>query len=471
MNKGIQKIIRLNSLLMLILVLTGGLSGCENNDSKSGKSYTNSMSSSSSSSMAMEKNIVEKAVDAGSFTTLVSALQAAGLDDDLAASGANLTVFAPTDAAFAALQASMSAEEYTALTSGDGFANILLYHVLPAEVDAAAAIAADGALVETLNGAKVAVSVMDGSVYINDAKVVNADIAASNGIIHVIDKVILPPQQTITDIVVEGDDFSTLEAAVTTAGLASTLAGEGPFTVFAPTNAAFAKLGQATIEAVLADNTLLTNILTYHVISGEVAAADAAAAVGNEVDMLNGEKAKITAVDNSLYIDGAKISVTNVLASNGVIHVIDSVMKPMDVAATDGNIVDILAADDHFSTLVTAVGAANLAATLSGAGPFTVFAPSNSAFAKLPEGTLESLLADIPALTNILTYHVLSGEVDSTAAVSAAGSSVTMVNGSDAAVTMDGTGLFIAGAKIVMTDIVASNGIIHVIDTVMLPSE
>jgi transforming growth factor-beta-induced protein len=292
------------------------------------------------------QDIVDVAVENGSFTTLVAAVQQAGLVDALKAEGP-YTVFAPTDDAFAALleETEMSAED---LLGAENLADILLYHVVAGEFDAASVIELVGdndyVLVDTLAGIPVKVSVDMGNVYINDAMVILPDVEASNGVIHVVDSVILPPSKTITDIVVESAgmeedaEFTVLLAAVSEAGLAETLAGEGPFTVFAPTDAAFADALEAlgiTAEDLLASEDL-TNILLYHVVGGEEAlysndVAAALAEAGDEglmVETLNGASFTVTADDEGIYVDGAKIIMTDILASNGVIHVIDAVILP-----------------------------------------------------------------------------------------------------------------------------------------------
>jgi uncharacterized surface protein with fasciclin (FAS1) repeats len=293
-----------------------------------------------------EKDIVDVAVENGSFTTLVAAVQQAELVDALKAEGP-YTVFAPTDDAFAALleETEMSAED---LLAAENLSNILLYHVVEGEFNAEAVIElvgdADYVLVDTLAGIPVKVSVDMGSVYINDAMVALPDVEASNGVIHVVDSVIMPPSKTITDIVVEsagmeeGAEFTVLLAAVSQAELAETLAGEGPFTVFAPTDAAFAAALEAlgiTAEDLLASEDL-SSILLYHVAGGEEAlysndVAAALAEAGEEglmVETLNGASFTVIADDEGIYVDGAKIIVTDILASNGVIHVIDAVILP-----------------------------------------------------------------------------------------------------------------------------------------------
>lgn len=293
-----------------------------------------------------EKDIVDIAVENGSFTTLVAAVQQAELVDALKAEGP-YTVFAPTDEAFAALleETGMTAEE---LLAAESLADILLYHVVAGAFDAASVIElvgdADYALVDTLNGTPLKVSVDMGNVYINDAMVVMPDVMASNGIIHVVDSVIMPPSKTIAEIVIdaasaeEGAEFTTLLAAVAQAGLAEALSGEGPFTVFAPTDAAFAAALEAlniSAEDLLASEGL-AGILLYHVVGGEeplysndVAAALAEAGEeGLKVETLNGASFTVTADDEGIYVDGAKIIMTDIMASNGVIHVIDAVILP-----------------------------------------------------------------------------------------------------------------------------------------------
>ena len=296
---------------------------------------------------AQEGDIVDVAVADGRFTTLVAAVQTAELVDALKAEGP-YTVFAPTDDAFAALLADneLTAED---LLANPDLANILLYHVVEGDLDAAAVIDAVGdaeyILVDTLAGMPVKVSVMDGAVYVNDAQVIIADVMASNGVIHVVDSVIMPPSDTITDIVVAaaGDEmapeFTVLLAAVAQAELADALAGEGPFTVFAPTDEAFAAALEAlniSAEDLLA-NPDLANILLYHVVGGEealysndVAAALADAdAMGVTLDtLLDGATVTITADEDGIYINDAQIIMTDIMAANGVIHVIDAVILP-----------------------------------------------------------------------------------------------------------------------------------------------
>ena len=277
--------------------------------------------------------------------------------------------------------------------------------------------------------------------------------------------------KTIVDVAVENGQFTTLVAALKAAGLVETLQGEGPFTVFAPTDDAFAKLPEGTVEALLEDKAKLTSILTYHVVAGAVKAADVVKL--EEAKTVQGASVRIDATDG-VKINDSKVVLADVMASNGVIHVIDAVLlppmgdgskaeKPMKTGKT---IVDIAVENGNFTTLVTALKAAGLVETLQGDGPFTVFAPNDDAFAKLPKGTVESLLKNEKKLTSILTYHVVAGKV--TAADVSKLTEAKTLQGQT--VTVDARdGVMINSSKVIAADIMGSNGIIHVIDSVLLP--
>ena len=280
-----------------------------------------------------DETIVDVAVGNEDFSTLVAAVVEADLAEALAGEGP-FTVFAPTNDAFAALLEGMdmSAED---LLASEGLADILLYHVVAGDFDAASVIElvgdSDYVLVDTLNGTPVKVSVQDGAVFVNESQVVAADVEASNGVIHVVDSVILPPQKNIAETVIEAADmgedseFTVLLAAVVEADLAEALSGEGPFTVFAPTDAAFMAAMEAlgvSAEDLLA-NPDLASILLYHVVGGEEAlySNDVAAALdgmedGVSVDtLLDGDPISVTATEDGIFVDGAQIIMTDILAS------------------------------------------------------------------------------------------------------------------------------------------------------------
>ncbi len=408
-------------------------------------------------------DIVETARAADDFNVLVAALEATGLDDALKGPGP-FTVFAPTDAAFAALP---DGTVEALLGDLDALTRILKYHVAAGEVPASEVVKLDGKSAETIGGELVWIELKDGKVYVNDAEVIITDIYASNGIIHVIDAVLVP--MDIVETASADGRFETLVTAVGAAGLADALsAPNGPYTVFAPTDDAFAALPEGTVGALLADIPALQRVLKYHVASGLLPASEVVKLDGKSAETIGGELVWIELKDGKVYVNDAEVIITDVKTSNGIIHVIDAVLVPMDIVET-------ASADGRFETLVTAVGAAGLADALSAPnGPYTVFAPTDDAFAALPEGTVGALLADIPTLTSILTYHVLGGVYDSTAVVGwDGGTTPATLNGATIEVDVHGNVVLNAGtanpATIIIVDVKTSNGIIHAIDAVLIP--
>lgn len=271
---------------------------------------------------------------------------------------------------------------------------------------------------------------------------------------------------TIVETAVAAGSFDTLVAAVKAAGLVETLSGKGPFTVFAPTDEAFAKLPVGTVETLLKPENKgqLVSILTYHVVSGRVPAS---AVVGlHGAKTVNGQRVDISASDAGVTLDAANVITTDIECSNGIIHVIDSVLLP-----ESGTLVDVASSAGSFRTLLAAANAAGLVPTLSGAGPLTIFAPTDEAFSALPKGTVASLLQpeNKSKLAEILKYHVVAGRVYSEDALSL--SSAPTVAGPSIAIIPTDTGANINTARLLQTDIDASNGVIHVIDRVLLPSD
>ena len=408
---------------------------------------------------SMPATVVDIVVNSETHNTLEAAVVAAGLVETLQGAGP-FTVFAPTDAAFAALPAGTIE---ALLADIPALTNILTYHVAGAK--AMSSSLSNGQKVVTVQGKEVTVTINENGVFINNAKVTVADIEAENGVVHVIDAVLLPPTMpaTVVDIVVNSETHNTLEAAVVAAGLVETLQGAGPFTVFAPTDAAFAALPAGTVEALLADIPALTNILTYHVAGAKTMSSSLSN--GQKVVTVQGKEVIVTINENGVFINNAKVTVADIEAENGVVHVIDAVLLPPSMPAT---VVDIVVNSETHNTLEAAVVAAGLVETLRGAGPFTVFAPTDAAFAALPAGTIEALLADIPALTNILTYHVAGAKAMSSSLSN--GQKVVTVQGKEVTVTIDENGVFINNAKVTVADIEADNGVVHVIDAVLIPT-
>jgi uncharacterized surface protein with fasciclin (FAS1) repeats len=288
------------------------------------------------------------------------------------------------------------------------------------------------------------------------------------------------PANDIVDTAIAAGDFNTLVAALQNAGLEEALRGPGPFTVFAPTDAAFSAIPAAVLNALLNDpnKAPLQDILKYHVFGGAVRANDALALAGQSVAMLNGDLMSIATAGADLVLNSsgvvpATVTATDILATNGVIHVIDAVLDPADGKS---DIIEKLNNLGNFTTLITALQTAGLDTTLSGPGPLTLFAPTDTAFGKIPVKDLNDLLNDLPALQNVLTYHVIGAEVFAINAIAASGGTVTMFNGEDAAVDLVGADLVLnlggnSPAIVEGTDFLSTNGIIHVIDTVLDPAD
>merc|ERR1711872_464896 len=267
---------------------------------------------------------------------------------------------------------------------------------------------------------------------------------------------------------------TTLVDLVTLAGLGDTLAGEGPFTVFAPTNDAFAKLPASLVNTLKGDTELLKQVLLNHVVAGNVKSGDitndiVVKAVGGQ-DLRANIYLKSNYYDGFVTVNGARVTHPDLIADNGVIHFVSDVLYPFTPEKT---IAEVASSDPRFSTLVDVLTKADLASVLSTPGPFTVFAPTNDAFAKVPAATLDSLLLDNEALTKVLLRHVVSGTAyskglkfgtyntvgnDIIAAQSYIGGRVEVVSSS---------GGVRQSARVIETDILASNGVIHVIDSVI----
>jgi uncharacterized surface protein with fasciclin (FAS1) repeats len=273
---------------------------------------------------AATKNIVETAVAAGSFKTLVAAVQAAGLAETL--SGGTFTVFAPTDEAFAKLPAG-TVEDLLKPENKAKLASILTYHVVAGKVMAADVVKLKNA--GTVQGQRVDINAQGGKVTVDNANVVTTDIACTNGVIHVIDTVILPNDKNIVEVAASNGSFNTLVAAVKAAGLVETLSGKGPFTVLAPTDAAFAKLPAGTLENLLKpeNKKALIEILTYHVVPGVAAYSDQVVKM-SEVPTVLGSPVKVTVKDGKVMLGNATVAIADVETSNGVIHAIDTVLLP-----------------------------------------------------------------------------------------------------------------------------------------------
>ena len=266
---------------------------------------------------AQHKTIVETAIEAGSFTTLVKAVQEAGLVEALSAPGP-LTVFAPTDEAFAEIPS----ETLNALLQDkEKLTSVLTYHVVAGNLLGAQVVRKNSII--TLQGGAMSVDVSDG-IKVDDANIIETDIRASNGRIHVIDKVLMP--KNIVETAVGAGIFNTLVTAVQEAGLVDVLSGPGPFTVFAPTDSAFAKVPASVLNDLLADKEQLAQVLTYHVVPGKFMAEDVVAM--DKIKTVQGSEITVNYDCSGVMVDNAMVVNTDIVTSNGVIHVIDAVILP-----------------------------------------------------------------------------------------------------------------------------------------------
>ncbi len=294
--------------------------------------------------------------------------------------------------------------------------------------------------------------------------------------------------------------LTTLVAAVKAAGLVDTLNGPGPFTIFAPANSAFAKLPAGTVESLVKpeNKATLSSILTYHVIAGKKLSSKDLAKTSS-YKTVNGESLSVKVSGKNITVNGTtKVVLADVQVANGTVFIIDSVLMPKNPAAStpvateaDAAAVGVpatgsgslkgMAADPAataasnnpaLTTLVAAVKAAGLVDTLNGPGPFTIFAPVNSAFAKLPAGTVDTLVKpeSKATLTSILTYHVIAGKKLSSADL-AKMSTLTTINGKTLTIAVSGKTITINGStKVILADVQVANGTVFLIDSVLMPA-
>jgi uncharacterized surface protein with fasciclin (FAS1) repeats len=404
------------------------------------------------------QDIPTNAAATGVHDSLVAALTHAGLVATLQGTGP-FTVFAPTDQAFA--DAGIDLADFDTPEENATLSDILLHHVYSGTVYSTDLT--DGMLATMVNGDNVKFGVSATTVTVGTATVTTADVQASNGVIHIIDTVLIPPVDIPATAQTTGIHDS-LVAAVVQADLLATLQGTGPFTLFAPTDQAFADAG---IDLAALDNPTgkeaLSDILLYHVVPSQVPASAVTECMS--ADAANGQPLSFT-VGNGVMVNDANVTMTDVVTSNGLIHVIDKVLTPSD---TPNDIPRTAQCTGIHDSLVAGVIQAELLETLQGSGPFTLFAPTDQAFA---DAGIDLASLDTPAgkaaLSDILLYHVVSGEVPSSAVTECM--SATAVNGQPLSFTVNG-GVMVNGANVTLADVNTSNGVIHVIDKVLTPSD
>jgi len=288
-----------------------------------------------------------------------------------------------------------------------------------------------------------------------------------------------PASNTITDVVVANSNFSTLKSAVVKADLQETLKGAGPFTVFAPDDAAFAASGVTSPVLNSLTSAEVKSILLYHTIGSKILSAEVPAGPNAKVITAGGDSVFVTKNATGVFINGIKVKTADVAADNGVIHVIEKVLNP-----PVGNIVETAVASG-LDSLVKAVtraatapgGDPTLVGTLSNA-KLTVFAPTNAAFTELLSALALSNIDDIPVATllAVLRYHVLGDRAFSSdltngnlTMLAGGATTVNLSNGTGGGPTVTGSGNGANKSNIIATNIVCRNGVVHVIDRVLLP--
>lgn len=412
-------------------------------------------------------SILDVAASRHELSILAAAVTRAGLAGALDDGSARLTVFAPTDAAFAA--SGITREAIDTMTIAD-LTRVLGYHVLPREVRAAAVTAGPALTLAELTlflGTPAAgkVTLNGGNTISGGAEVHAADVLAGNGVIHVIDRVLLPP--TIPQLAVYGG-LTTLVDAVTSAGLAPTLSAAGPFTVFAPTNAAFAALPAVPTGAALGQ------VLGYHVVMGQVLSGAVPARAPSVASNRFGDNLTLLFDTRSgVVINGrSRVVTADLRATNGVVHVVDAVILPLDVvgAATAAGLTGLLDAVRAAAPLHDGNGT-TVASALSADAPYTVFAPTNEAFA-----AASNVIAMLTPgqIRDVLLYHVLDThafpEPVLAAGLPSSTTPLATLNGQPVQLVPESRPITVGGRAIVSTDLVVTNGVIHVIDGVMVPA-
>ncbi len=406
-------------------------------------------------------DIPTNAASTGIHDSLVAALTQADLVTTLQGDGP-FTVFAPTDQAF--IDAGIDLTTFDTDEENATLVDILTYHVVSGKV--MSTDLTDGMEASALNQDTLTFSVSATEVKVNDAVVTTADVESSNGVIHVIDKVLMPPADLV-DIPATAQStgvHTALVAALSQANLVATLQGTGPFTVFAPTDQAFTDAGiDLTTFDTDEENATLVDILTYHVVSGTVVSSDLTD--GMEAAALNQDTLTFSVSATEVKVNDAVVTTADVATSNGVIHVIDKVLMP------PADLVDIPATAQTtgvHTALVAALAQANLVATLQGTGPFTVFAPTDQAFADAGiDLTTFDTDEENATLVDILTYHVVSGTVVSSDLTD--GMEAAALNQDTLTFSVSATEVKVNDAVVTTADVATSNGVIHVIDKVLMP--
>jgi uncharacterized surface protein with fasciclin (FAS1) repeats len=406
------------------------------------------------------ENVIEFLEGEGNFTLLLTALREAELVNTLG--GLEGTLFAPTDEAFNELPDRVLSE---LLGDPEQLAFVLKYHVVEGQVFSSQL--SDGLTVASLAGPELVFAIdEDMSFFVNESEIVAVDAVAGPAVIHTINQVLVPEIQnkpTILELANSTEDLTLLATAVRIAELSELLESEGPYTVFAPVNTAFTRLGP-DLPRLLLNPEELAQILAFHVVEGAITSDQLAAGF---VETLGGDLIEIKQFENgSFTVGGAELLATDVEASNGVVHTVDSVLETSEEGDGELNLVEWLEAEERFSILLQAVGVAELGEVLANADNITLFAPTDAAFGRLPEGQLDELIQNPDRLASILQYHILGQKLEASELNTGL---LTTLNGVPVLVNSFGAGVRVNTSRVIEADNEVKQGIIHVIDNVLVP--
>ena len=396
-----------------------------------------------------------------------------GYDDDLINSPLPLTIYAPTDAAFTTL----GPYKLISILSNpeEEIGALLGRHVVIGKFTAANIT--DGQQMLTITSELLTVGLNNGVYTVNGVEVITADIPASNGVLNIIHEFInpTPTGNTIADIITTSPDHQAIASILSTSGLEDDLRGQGPFTVFAPTDAALSALDPLFIQELLADQAgQLRSLLLYHITIGNYVSSSLSN--NQEILMSNGQRVSITFDGGTMLVNNIPVTIKDIMADNGIVHSIDAVLVPE--LEESNTILDIVARSPEHTILFASVALNGLDEKLREEGPITLFAPTNAAFEAMPQGLIEDILLG-GNTANVLLRHITEGKVYSDSLLDF--SSVTMLDGSKFVFYRSQDKLTIAEiidgdlvyplATITITDIEADNGLVHVIDAVISPIE
>ena len=412
------------------------------------------------------QNLVERLAGLEKYSTLVTAVTEAGLGDALAEID-KATIFAPTNAAFEKIPAETLA---SLLADKASLTNLLTYHVVPGKRISSYRLGSRS--LTALNEGTLAVKTtryrsfwwFSSDIKVNDAKIVKANLRATNGIIHGIDTVLDPEflaPKTILELAAGNEDLSTLASLVESAGLDKALDSHRlELTVFAPTNEAFEKLPAELLEAVQNDRELLRFVLKNHIVRGAVQSTDLETGT---VRTVGRTELDVVVDEGGVSVGSASVIAADVVAANGVVHVIDEVLVP-EIVET---LVGVIESRDELATFKVALDAAGYTRFFDQKSRYwrwTFFAPNNDAFAAIPADALAALLDDKRALRGVLLRHLAYGKITS---ADLSDGSVVRTIGGRLAVDITDSGATFNGAPLLEADLSASNGVLHIVGDVI----